>query len=220
MATIAPHPAVEVRSYAAFAGNDVSAITSAVKLAETDKQLFTLQQRHFVVGGQHLVLEQNPQIAISIGRFDEFEIVGWNIRLQYGKQDQIGRALVRKFLFLFGKAERLELTEGEEAEWAGIAKRVDYKRFSVDRSPFRYVEGTLVLRDAKGSKIQWHDGTTERVSDPLATAFRVLEPGERFKGFGKFGEGNVLTSIMTVSPLPPVSEETTEAAWQAWPSNA
>src|ERR1043166_2656322 len=105
MATLALNPTIEVPSYADVAATPAfRGITSDRRLGAADKALFTLQQRHFVIGGQHLVLDENPQIAISIGRFDEFEIVGWNIRLQYGKQDQIGRAFVRKFLFLFGKA--------------------------------------------------------------------------------------------------------------------
>jgi hypothetical protein len=219
MATIAPHPTVEAYSYAVAVAPASGEITSPRRLSETDKQLFTLQQRHFVVGGQHLVLDENPQIAISIGRFDEFEIVGWNIRLQYGKQDQIARALVRKFLLLFGKAERMELNEVEDAEWTEIAKRVDYRRFSIERSPYRYIEGVLLERDEKSCKIQWHDGSTEHIRGQTITAFRVLEPAERFKGFGRFGDGNILQDAMTISPLPPISEEDGEATWQAWPTN-
>jgi hypothetical protein len=181
-------------------------------------QLFTLTQRYFVIGGQHLILEDYPQIAVYPNQY-EFEVVGWNLRLPYGRQTEIGRELIRKFLRLHARAERLQLDEHEEAEWAEIAKRVDYRRFSIDRSPPRYVEGFLVERSDTISKIKWHDNVIERVTGAPAAALQLLEPGERFTALARFGENNALLDITNVTPAPPIDEESGEQMWREWPAN-
>src|ERR1700680_571379 len=99
-------------SYAAVRTAARQELRSSTPIDMSQPQLFTLTQRHFVVGGQQLVLEEYPQIAVYPGLF-EFEIVGWNLRLPYGKQDEIGREMMRKFLRLHGKADRLALNEHE-----------------------------------------------------------------------------------------------------------
>jgi hypothetical protein len=204
-------------SYAAVRTASQQELRSSTPIDINQPQLFTLTQRHFVVGGQQLILDEYPQIAIYPGRF-EFEIVGWNLRLPYGKQDEIGREMMRKFLSLHGKADRLALNEHEEAEWADLVKRVDYRRFSIDRSPPRYVEGVLVERDDTMCKIRWHDGTTERVTGITVAALQLLEPGERFRGLARFGENNVLRDIANLA-LTPTDGEDGERMWREWPAN-
>lgn len=219
MPSIAPQPNANLQSYAAVHSNAVQEVRSARRFEKGQPQIFTLQQRHFVVGGQHLALEENPKIAVYPGRF-EFEIVGWGLSLPYGKQNEIGREMVRKFLSLFGKAERLELTEHEEAEWATIVKQVDYKRFSIERSPHRYVEGKLLNHDERGCRIQWHDGTKERLVEPTSIPFAILEPGERFRALAKFGKDNVVCDVVGLVPMPAISGEDAEAMWQEWPEKS
>jgi hypothetical protein len=193
-------------------------LRSSKPLEKDRPEIFMLTQRHFVVGGQHLVLDEYPQIAVYPGRF-EFEIVGWNIRLPYGKQDEIGREMIRKFLRLHAKADKLGLDEQEEAEWAEIVKHVDYRRFSIDRSPPRYVDGILLERNENVCKVQWHDGGTERIAGAPAAALRLLEPGERFIGLARFGENNVLREIANLVPVPPVDGNDGERMWREWPVN-
>ena len=180
-----------------------------------EPQLFTLLQHHFVVGGQHLILEQPPQIAVFPGLL-EFELVGWNIRLPYDRKDQIGRELVRKFLNLYTKAARIDLNEQEEAEWAEISKRVNYRRFSLERTIPVYAEGILVERKVDHCRIEWHDGAKETLTGTLAEAMSILEPGERFTAFAKFGDGNALTEISNVAPAPAISDDG-DRMWREWP---
>ena len=157
MPIIAAQPVEDARSYAAAQEPRTEQIHSSRRFAEHDAQFFTLTQRHFVVGGQTLVLDENPSIAVYPGQL-EFEVVGWDIRLPYGKQGEIGREMIRKFLTLHGKAERSELTEQEEAHWARISKDVDYRRFTMDRAPSRYVTGVLVARADDSRRVaRWHD---------------------------------------------------------------
>ena len=191
-------------------------LRSSRPLQEDRPEIFTLMQRYFVVGGQHLVLDEYPQIAVYPGRF-EFEVVGWQIRLPYGRQDEIGREMIRKFLRLHAKAEQLDLNEQEEAEWAEIVKHVDYRRFSVDRSPPRYVDGVLLERNEGACKVRWHDGTTERITGGPMAALSLLEPGERFVARARFGEHNILREITNLLPMPPADGADGERMWQEWP---
>jgi hypothetical protein len=219
MSAIAPGAPAEAPNYEAFRSPVSREIRLHRRIDTTAPQKWTLTQRHFVVGGQHLVLDNYPEIAVYSSQF-EFEIVGWNIRLPYGGQDRIGREIIRKFLNLHAKAENTSLDEQEEAEWAEISKRVDYRRFSIDRSPFRYVTGTIVSRAGDGEcRIEWHTGERERVVGRLALALSVFEPGERFTGLARFGVGNHLSEITNLSPAPKLGEEEGERMWREWPVN-
>ncbi len=205
-------------SYAAFRDRAPQELRSSKPIDPTHPQLFTVTQRHFVIGGQQLILEKYPQIAVYPGQF-EFEIVGWNIRLPYGKQDQIGREMIRKFILLHGKAERLDMNEHEEAEWRDIAKQVDYRRFSIDRSPPKYVEGLLVERSDTSCKIEWHDGAIDRISGALLDPLRIVNVGENFTGLARFGENNVLRQLTDVTPTLPFDGDEGERMWREWPVN-
>jgi len=214
----APEDAHLITSLATGRETPRQELRSSKPLEKDRPEIFMLTQRHFVVGGQHLVLDEYPQIAVYPGRF-EFEIVAWNIRLPYGRQGEIGREMIRKFLRLHAKADQLALDEHEEAEWAEIVKHVDYRRFSIDRSPPRYVDGVLLERNENACKVQWHDGATERVTGAPAAALRLLEPGERFIGLARFSENNVLREIANLAPVPFVDGNDGERMWREWPVN-
>jgi hypothetical protein len=188
------------------------------RIDESTPQIWKLAQRHFVVGGQHLVLDEPPQIAVYSSSF-QFEVVGWGIRLKYGQQGQIARELIRKFLSLHAKAENDMLDEQEEARWSEIAKRVDYRRFTRERSPFQFVQGTLADRKTDTDcRIEWHTGEKERVTGKLALAFSLFDPGEQFNGFARLGEANQLVEVRDLSPAPRLAEDG-ERMWREWPAN-
>src|SRR5262249_54643094 len=161
----------------------------------TDEPLvFRLTQRYFTSGSHRLVLEKKPEIAFYPGQ-DEFEIVGWNLKLPRSKQGEIGRELVRKFLILFLRAERSQLSNDEKAEWRTIVEQVDYRQFSIDRAPGRYVEGHLVTSDENSAVIEWHDGSRQKIAGPCVADFRILEPGEQFSAMAWFGRDNIVLRI-------------------------
>jgi hypothetical protein len=220
MPTIAAGTPTESPNYEAVRAPISREIRIHHRIDATAPQLWTLTQRHFVVGGQHLVLDEPPQIAVYSSSF-EFEVVGWGIRLPFGAQGQIGREVIRKFLKLHVRAEENSLNEQEEAEWADISKRVDYRRFSLDRTPLRYVDGVLLSRDGDAEcRVEWHTGEKERVLGKLALAFSIFELGERFTGLAKFGEGNNLIEITHLSPAPDLTEpDEGERMWREWPVN-
>ena len=178
-----------------------------------------LKQRHFACGDYFLALDRNPHLLVDLGTHS-FELVGWNIRLPTYRAGEISREIIRKFLVLLGKAERRELNEREDAEWSEIVKQVDYRKFSIETAPPIYVEGQLLAKTPAGYEVEWHDGEKEIV--PLATgdsSLGLLNAGEWFKAFGKFGEQNRLVALSQLVPVPPPAATSGEALWQSWPSN-
>lgn len=216
MLTLTSDSPTQVHSYAIARDSAVREIRSHVPFSPNEPQMFTLLQRHFVAGGQHLILDEPPQIAVFPGLL-EFELVGWNIRLPYDRKAEIGRQLVRKFLDLYAKAARVALNEQEEAEWVEISKRVDYRRFSLDRTVPVYAEGTLLDGNGTSCRVKWHDGTIEKLTGALANAMSVLEPGERFTALARFGEGNALLEVRNVTPARAVTGDDGERMWREWP---
>ena len=180
-------------------------------------QKVELLQRFFVVGKTVLELERNPILLIDVSR-REFEVVGWNMKLPYGKEQTLGRELIRKFLFLFHKAEQIELSEAEEVEWANIVERVNYRRFCLDRARPRYCEGTLIERDEVACRIEWDDGSKERIGAPLTNELGLLDVGERFGVYAKFASENRLSSLSNVKVLPRVADDA-QQMWNEWPTN-
>ena len=216
MLTLTSDSHAQVHSYAIARDSAVREIRSHVRFSPNEPQMFTLLQRHFVAGGQHLILDESPQIAVFPGLL-EFELVGWNIRLPYDRKDEIGRQLVRKFLDLYAKAARVALNEQEEAQWVEISKRVDYRRFSLDRTVAVYAEGTFLDGNGISCRVKWHDGTIEKLTGALANVMSVLEPGEHFTALAKFGEGNALVEVRNVTPAPAVTGDEGERMWREWP---
>ena len=181
--------------------------------------LAELQQRHFAYGEHFLSLERNPQLRVNT-RTRSIEIVGWNIQLSGTQMGEVSRAILRKFLFLYGKAELRELTEAESREWTEIVKQVDYRKFSIENAPPVYVEGKLVGVTSTGYEIEWHDGAKESVSFAIGNAsLCLLNPGEWFKAFGKFGEQNRLEGLSQLRPMPALDSTKGDVLWQSWASN-
>jgi len=104
MPLITVGPPTEPANYETFRAPRTQEVRVQCRIDESAPQIWKLAQRHFVVGGQHLVLDEPPQIAVYPSA-SQFELVGWGIRLEYGQQGQIARELLRKFLSLHAKAE-------------------------------------------------------------------------------------------------------------------
>lgn len=178
-----------------------------------------LGQRHFAFGGYLLALDQNPKLLVD-ARNGSFEVEGWNIRLPNYRAGEISREIIRKFLFLHGKAERRELSSAEGVEWAEIVRRVDYRKFSIETAPPVYVEGKLVGKSAVGCDIEWHDGAREVVHSAVGDAsLALLNPGEWFKAYGKFGEENRLVALSQLTPIPAPEAAKGDELWESWASN-
>jgi hypothetical protein len=218
MPLLAPHTTADIHSYSLDRKIIRQEIRSTSRLSDSDARYLTFQQRFFVVGGRLLELNEHPVLAIYPS-CHEFEVVGWNLRLPYGKQSEIGRELMRKFMTLLAKAERMELNESEEAEWAEISTRVDYRRFCAERTPFHYVEAFFEDRDSKSCRVAWIGGIKERVFGALVNKFELLNPGDRFSSLVKLGKENKLLDITNIEILPPLAENDGEQMWQSWPTN-
>jgi len=189
-------------------------VATAQPFPETPTAIAELQQQFFGFGSMILRLEQKPKIAVYAQK-QRFEIVDWGINLRFGDQGEIAREMARKFLALFGKAERDELSDAERSEWTRIVQSVDYQKFCAERSPFRYMEGELEKTQARVFVVKWHDGSSVVIDRSTAPELRVLNIRERFSALVKFGEGDKVMALQSVSILPPIRNA--EETWKSWP---
>jgi hypothetical protein len=149
--------------------------------------LWELDERFLELEGGNLLLRLSEKPKLRLNHTTkQCEVVGWE--------------MARRFLDLFSKAEDEALSESEAAAWIAILEKVDYTAFSIDRSAPHYVEGR-VLRSSPHCRVEWHDGSTQPLPAEAARALCLLNPGESFGAFVKFGRDNEVKAIERVSKL-------------------
>ncbi len=147
-----------------------------------------------VEGGRLLLrLTRTPRVALNPSN-GECEVLNWDVRLPATKAEDLPREMARRFLQLFSKADSGELTEQEQAGWLSILDEVDFQAFCVDRATPHYMEGTLVS-GVPHFRIEWHDGTTQKISPPVARSLSLLKPGDEFGAYVKLGIDNEVLAI-------------------------
>lgn len=163
---------------------------------------FTFRQLHLPVESGRLLLRLNhfPQLEVDPDAM-EFEVVDWGVRMPCAEAEKLPKAMARRFLYLFGKADEQSLSEEEENAWIRILDRVDFQRFCTDRAAPHYVEGTLVRLDPV-CLVNWHDGERQKIPPRVAESLAAcLEPGDKFGAYVKFGRDDAVTSIERILPL-------------------
>lgn len=116
-----------------------------------------------------------PEITVDRNTL-ECEVAGWGVRLPHYLFEDVDRRMARRFLELFSKAESQTLSEKDEAVWLSVLDRVDYAAFCTDRAAPHYMEGTL-LRKEPQFRVEWHDGSVEKLTRDLARALACLHVG-------------------------------------------
>lgn len=170
--------------------------------AKQSRARFAFRQRHLTLEGGRLLLRLNqfPQLEVDPQAM-EFEVVDWGVRMPCSEAENLTKAMARRFLYLFGKADEQALSEEEENAWIRILDNVDFQRFCADRSAPHYVEGTLV-RLSPVCLVDWHDGERQKISSRVAENLgSCLNPGDKFGAYVKFGRDNDVTSIERILPL-------------------
>ncbi len=150
-----------------------------------------------IEGGKVLLrLTQPLQVAVN-PRTMECEVLGWDVRMPVGTVEEIPKALARRFLQLFSKADAEQLDEKDRGYWMNILDQVDFPAFTVDRAAPHYVEGTL-RRAGPPCMVDWHDGEREKIDPHVARALGCLTSGDDFGAYVKLGMDNRALSIERV----------------------
>jgi hypothetical protein len=101
-------------------------------------------------------------------------------------------------------AEANNLSDSEANTWATILDDVDYSSFSTERSAPRYMEGRL-LNKRPDVTVEWHDGDRQVIPPQAAVSLNLINEGEYFGAFVKWGRGDRIQHIervVLVSPDP------------------
>ena len=197
----------------AYVGQPLKADKQPAHLTE-----FEFAQTVIPLEGGQQCLRLLKSLRLNINESMEFEVQDWGIKMDCLKLPELPRELARRFMFLLSAAENEQLTEKDQADWVKISDYIDFRQFSVDRSPPRYQEGLLQTNKEKFIVV-WHDGTRESLPPKAARALGDINAGERFSAHVKLGKNDETIGLDRVSLLGSTSEPAMED-WSAWPTKS
>jgi hypothetical protein len=151
-------------------------------------------------GRLQLKLTAPPLIAVNPNTL-ECEVLGWDVYMSASEAENIPRAMTRRFLELFSKADIGRLEEHEQQCWVNILDQIDYQAFCIDRAAPHYMEGLVVTRQPNFTLVEWHDGTREKLEPHVARSLAFLECGDEFGAFVKLGRDNKALQIENITIL-------------------
>lgn len=151
---------------------------------------FPYRLRSISLDGGHTLLRLFEDLMIEVDHDNrKCRVLHWEVELPLTDVADIGRTVGRQFLKLYSKAVDERLTEPEEMRWAEILTLVDYQGFCTDRSPPRYVEGVLKT-SSPAAVVEWHDGETEILDAKVFRQLNVLNEGDKFGAWVKWGRNH------------------------------
>jgi hypothetical protein len=165
------------------------------KLRKRKITQFPYRLRTISLDGGKTILRLFEDLMIEVDHDNqECKVLHWETQLPLTSVQDIGRTLGRRFLQLHSRAEDNRLTEQDEAHWLEIIKLVDYQAFCIDRTPARYVEG-IVKAVAPACTVEWHDGEEEVLAPHVFRYLNILNQGDRFGAWVKWGQDNKVQDI-------------------------
>jgi hypothetical protein len=174
--------------------------TVQLPLGEKPKYVFR-HRRIALEGGRILLrLRRNPIVevepALALCR-----IINWELTIPILEIDQISRRMGRLFLELFSKSQLQQLTASEKAQWIKILDDVDFAAFSTDVAAPRYVEGKIQTKNPR-VLVQWHDGEEEYIPPSVSATLDMLNSGENFGAFVRWGRDSKVETMERIIILP------------------
>jgi hypothetical protein len=163
--------------------------------AKIERPRYTFRQRFLPIEGGRLLLRltELPQLEVDQATM-EFEVMNWGVRMPCAKAEELPKALAHRFLELFSKADAQELSAEEELCWVRVLDQVDYATFCIDRAAPHYLEGQLLQLEPV-CRVEWHDGTIQKLDRSVAASLHSLYRGDRFGAYVKLGRDNAVKSI-------------------------
>lgn len=170
---------------------------------QPEVQLYKLGQRLLPIEGGNILLRLRDAPVIQFRVSDQrCDVRNWGLQIPVDQIGDLPRLLARKFLELFSLAEANNLSDSEAYTWAGILDDVDYASFSTERSAPRYMEGRLLSRRPEVT-VEWHDGDRQVIPSQAAVSLNLINEGEYFGAFVKWGRGDRIQNIERVIILSP-----------------
>jgi len=106
----------------------------------------------------------------------EIEVKNWNLKVTAGEWEAIPGQLGSRFLQYYRRAQAGELSDEEQVEFAEMCKLVDYRRFTAELDPVRYMEGRPV-REGANHYLLSSSGRTHKIPPSLQ---KHLKSGDYF----------------------------------------
>jgi len=177
---------------------------------------YTYKQRFFSPDCGRTVIELYDYPRLEVDKSNStFAVEGWNISLPLDQIADLSRQICRKFVTLWGKAQRRCLSVGEHDEWLGVLDKVDYTEFSIERSEARVYEG-LLLRKRPILHVEWSDGERVKLPQRFAGELEIVDPGELFTARVRLGRNEQIQSLENVIIIGR-EENVMEGVFADWP---
>jgi len=168
--------------------------------AEGVTEVYYLNVRYLPIEGDSLVLPLKGKVQLDIDHVSGFTTVRhWGITVPTIDTWDLPRIMARKFLHYYSRASQRTLQEADQMVYMRILDQVDWQKFSLDRALPHYSEGVLIKKAPL--RIKWSDDVVEVLPQKLARAFMLINEGERFSAYAKFGQDNAVVSIEHIEML-------------------
>jgi len=152
-------------------------------------------------GGRiHLKLRNALRLKLNIDTF-RFEVIDWGVSFDVTDMPGLPSLLSRRFLELFSAAENDTISPADRDAYLHISDYVDFRQFTIDRAPPRYLEGEMITTSDQ-VLVEWHDGRRERLPPDVARSLGDLKKGDHFSAWVKLGDEDRAQSIERVKLLP------------------
>jgi len=177
-------------------------------------QTYTFKQRYFSFGDDTLLkLKDNLELKL-LPTEGMVEVSGWGLKLRVEDLPNLSSYICRRFLQVLRKAETEELSEQDQACAVAIMDSVDFQQFTIDRALPRKVSGILI-EYGTFAKVDWNSGGIQAIPHRFAQALSVVDVGESFSAFVRFGIDGEILSLNSVMPLG--KRPLDDSSWNAWP---
>jgi len=161
---------------------------------------YEFEQTLIPIEGGRQCLRLLKRLNLRITESLRFQVKDWGIEMDCSHLPELPREVARHFFKLLNASENDALTETDQANWIRILDYIDFRQFSIERSPPRYQEGVLQGK-AERVIVEWTNGTREQLRACAASALSEINVGERFGAYIKLGQNDETIGIERVSLL-------------------
>lgn len=157
--------------------------------------------RTFPVGAEDQ-LETTEPLTVKYSDSDgKLEILGWGLSVDLRESNDLPRRIGKRFLELYSRSVRDELSDQDEACFEKICEQVDYRRFCRSRELPRFREALLVRKQPTGF-LKFLDGKKIKISSELTAQLRVLDEGQYFGALFEHDDSGDISGIKNIIILP------------------
>lgn len=161
---------------------------------------FIFPQKVYPLGEKGVFLRLWEPLKLKLDKSTaRFTVEGWPIEMDCEEVAELPSRISRTFLIYLGKADAGSLNKSEKKQWLEMLENINFKKFNIERASPHYVEGRLIQKSPW--LVEWMDGKRATLPSPMAEALKLLNSGDLFSVYVKWGEDGRPLSLERLSIL-------------------